>query len=99
MHSGRQLQRGTPLKVGEPAWIDSRLWWEIGRACRSCLDTLKDFSISSAIPFAKAEQGSVMTDAGRMTEDEFMRSPIRCGGPIVTDPHGPSSPSSRGGGQ
>lgn len=58
-----------------------------------------DNIISSSIPFAKAEQGSVMTDAGRMTEDEFMRSPIRCGGPIVTDPHGPSSPSSRGGGQ
>lgn len=58
-----------------------------------------DRRIASPIPFAKTEQGSVMTDAGRMTEDEFMRSAIWCGGPIATDPHGLSSPSSRGGGQ
>jgi len=41
-------------------------------------------SIPSAIPFDQAEAGSVITDAGRMTEDEFMRSAIWCSSPIMT---------------
>ena len=27
------------------AWMLSRLWWKIGRACRSCVDIRNDRSI------------------------------------------------------
>lgn len=37
---------------------------------------------SSSIPFGQAQEGSVISDAGRTTEDEFMQLATRCGRPI-----------------